>query len=343
MNPHVASQIHSIIEDLRLMESFVTAPLGLVSDIRMLRQSMPLPEAADLPLDRERQRRLSDHSLTDDPPRMVLSALERMSTSLASLDLAREGTGSPLGAEWMARARRVLSRAESRVAGDLRAGTAAGIKGLYVIVDPEATGGRPAAEVALAALRGGASVIQLRDKTHDGREVLRTARDIRSMCVDHGTLFVMNDDPSIALSSGAHGLHLGQADLPVPEARRVLRPEQLLGLSNNSLEEVARSQAAGADYLAVGAVFSTKTHGQERQARPGNGDFGEGQDPCFPACRGHRGHQPQEYRPGRARRRGLRLRCQRRDAGRQSAGGGEQARGSYPKRKISFRRLASPS
>ena len=115
------------------------------------------------------------------------------------------------------------------------------VRGLYVIVDPEATKGRDVVEVAAAALRGGTSVIQLRDKTRDKGEALQVARAIKALCDEHDALFIVNDDADIALLSEAHGLHVGQTDLPVGEARRVLAPEQIVGRSNNGVEESLES------------------------------------------------------------------------------------------------------
>ena len=136
------------------------------------------------------------------------------------------------------------------------------VRGLYVIVDPEATRGRDVVEVAAAALRGGTSVIQLRDKTRDKGEVLQIARTIRELCDRHDALFIVNDDADIAYLSDAHGLHVGQTDLPVAEARRVLSPDQIVGRSNNGVEESLESEAQGADYVAVGAIYATTTMGK---------------------------------------------------------------------------------
>ena len=262
MIPFVATQIKAIVEDIRLLESFVTAPLGLHSDIKMLRESLPFPEAADLPRDELRQRRTAFASLTDAPQELALGTIHSLNTSLRVLESADGEGGSPLDPEWVARARRVLGRAEERVAGDMRARTASGIQGLYVIVDPEATRGRPVLEMAEATLRGGARVLQLRDKSRDKGEALRDARTLKSLCDEAGALFIMNDDADLALSSDAHGLHVGQSDLPVAEARRVLTPGQLVGRSNNTVDDAMDSQAQGADYLAVGAVYATSTMGK---------------------------------------------------------------------------------
>lgn len=151
----------------------------------------------------------------------------------------------------------------------LRQERIAKMRGLYVIVDPEATRGRDVVEVAESALRGGTSVIQLRDKTRDKSEALEIARTIRALCDKYGGLFIVNDDADIAYLSDAHGLHVGQTDLPVGEARRVLAPEQIVGRSNNGTGEALESEAQGADYLAVGAVYSTTTMGKSGRTAVG--------------------------------------------------------------------------
>ena len=143
-----------------------------------------------------------------------------------------------------------------------RADAAARVRGLYVIVDPQTTRGRPVLEVAEAVLEGGASLVQLRDKAGDFETVLPKARAIRVLCESWGALFIVNDDPALAAASGAHGLHLGQDDMPVSDARRIVDSGTIIGRSNNTIEEVEASRDAGADYLAVGAVFPTSTMGK---------------------------------------------------------------------------------
>ena len=270
MTPFVAAQVSSLVECIRLLEAFVTSPLGLYSDIRMLRESLPFPESADLPRYETQARRIGYKGLTDDPRRVALQTLQLCASTIEALEVVGGDDGSTLDETWVSQAGRVLARVEQKVAGELRAETASSIRGLYVIVDPEATDGRPVVEVAGAALAGGASVIQLRDKTADDKErLIATGQALKQMCDEHKALFVMNDDPSLALASDAHGLHLGQADIPVAEARRVIKPSQVIGRSNNSVDEVVKSQAAGADYLAVGAVFATSTMG--KSGRPAVG------------------------------------------------------------------------
>ena len=136
------------------------------------------------------------------------------------------------------------------------------VSGIYVIVDPEATRGRPVVEVARSCLEGGARVVQLRDKLRDKGPMLETACELKTLCDEFGALFVMNDHADVALVSEAHGLHVGQTDMPVEAARRVLEPHQLVGSSNGSVEEAMRSADEGVDYIAVGAIYTTTTMGK---------------------------------------------------------------------------------
>ena len=117
-----------------------------------------------------------------------------------------------------------------------------------------------------AVLRGGARVIQLRDKLHDKGDVLPVARSIRDLCDRHDAVFIMNDHADLAVACDAHGLHLGQHDLPVAEARAILRPYQIIGTSNALVEEAAGSESQGVDYLAVGAMFPTDSKERTRPA-----------------------------------------------------------------------------
>ena len=150
-----------------------------------------------------------------------------------------------------------------------RADIAPKFDGLYVIVGPDATRGRPVVEVAEAALRGGASVLQLRDKTGDRGDVLPVAARLRELCHDHGALFFVNDDIALGFACDADGVHLGQSDLPVDVARRILAADKLIGRSNNSDAEVEESVAMGVDYVAVGATFPTTTVGKGARAAIG--------------------------------------------------------------------------
>jgi thiamine-phosphate pyrophosphorylase len=127
---------------------------------------------------------------------------------------------------------------------------------LYAIVDPLDTG-RSAVALAEMLLAGGARLLQLRLKHATSRELLLAAAAIRPLTRAAGALFLVNDRPDIARAVDADGVHLGQDDLPVAAARRVLGPGPLIGVSTHDLDEACAAAAAGADYLGVGPVYAT--------------------------------------------------------------------------------------
>jgi thiamine-phosphate pyrophosphorylase len=142
------------------------------------------------------------------------------------------------------------------------------IAGLYVIIDPEACLGRLPADVALAALEGGARIIQWRDKRRDKGEQLEDAKALAALCREHEAVFIVNDHADLAIAAGAHGVHLGQHDLPVEAVRPVVGDAMVIGVSTNNVDEAKRAQALGADYVAVGAIFPTSTKEITRAANP---------------------------------------------------------------------------
>ncbi|OGO53435.1 MAG: thiamine-phosphate diphosphorylase [Chloroflexi bacterium RBG_16_68_14] len=142
------------------------------------------------------------------------------------------------------------------------------VRGLYVIIDPEACVGRDPVEVARLALEGGASMLQWRDKRRDKGEQLAQARAVRELCARHGALFIANDHVDLALVLRADGVHLGQKDLPVEAVRPLAPPEFLIGVSTNNAEEARRAQAGGASYVAVGSIFPTGSKETTRPASP---------------------------------------------------------------------------
>jgi thiamine-phosphate pyrophosphorylase len=109
------------------------------------------------------------------------------------------------------------------------------------------------------AAAGGASLIQLREKELDDRRLLERARQVRRWTKQAGVLFILNDRPDLARLAGADGVHLGQRDLPVKEARRILGPDALIGVSTHDLVQVRQAIIDGADYIAVGPAFPSTT------------------------------------------------------------------------------------
>lgn len=140
------------------------------------------------------------------------------------------------------------------------------VRGLYVIIDPEARSGRDAIDIARFALEGGATVVQWRDKRRDKGDQLADARAIAALCRDAGAAFIVNDHADLALACGADGVHLGQRDLPVEAVRPIIGGAMMIGVSSNNAAEARAAEAAGADYVAIGAIFSTRSKDNTRAA-----------------------------------------------------------------------------
>jgi thiamine-phosphate pyrophosphorylase len=122
---------------------------------------------------------------------------------------------------------------------------------VYLVCD------RGPADFLHAALRGGVDMVQLRDKDASDDELLDAAETFRRACAEHDALFLVNDRPDLAAAAGADGVHIGQDDAPVAEARAVVGPDRLVGLSTHTPEQV--EAGGGADYIAVGPVHATPT------------------------------------------------------------------------------------
>lgn len=135
---------------------------------------------------------------------------------------------------------------------------------LYLVCD-RTPGGRPLPEVLEPALRGGVDVFQLRDKQATDAELLEAAAVARALCDAAGALFVLNDRPDLIDAAGADGVHVGQDDMPVAEARALVGADRIVGLSTHAPAQLAA--AAGADYVAAGPVHATPT----KPGRPATG------------------------------------------------------------------------
>ena len=110
-----------------------------------------------------------------------------------------------------------------------------------------------------AAIDGGAGIVQLREKHLDHDAFLKEAKRFVALCREKGAVSIINDDVDIALAADADGVHVGQEDLAAGRAREVLGPDKILGVSAHNVDEALAAQAAGADYLGVGAAFVTGT------------------------------------------------------------------------------------
>lgn len=130
---------------------------------------------------------------------------------------------------------------------------------LYVITDERIGLGRSHLFLAEEALRGGATVIQLRDKEKSGRELYKIGVKLREITKKYKALFIVNDRLDIALAVGADGVHLGMNDLPISVARRIAGSNFIIGASVSSPEEAVLAEKEGADYISAQSIFETSS------------------------------------------------------------------------------------
>ena len=225
-------------------------PEGLLpGEIGWLTSGMPSPTPAPTPAPR---------------PANHAAALTQIAAAGSLLDLLASASASSAGAvppDTALQMRRALDAAADRIGRAHRRAQAHRIRGLYVIIDPEVTAGRDPLDIARAAINGGARILQLRDKRRDKGEQMPLAVALRDLCAAHDALLIINDHADLAAAIGPDnvGLHVGQTDLPVAAARRILAPGQVLGRSNREIDLIVESQQMGADHVAFGAMYTTTT------------------------------------------------------------------------------------
>lgn len=139
---------------------------------------------------------------------------------------------------------------------------------LYLVTDRRLMSTAAIEESVSLAIEGGASVVQLREKECSSREFYELALRVKRITEPHNVPIIINDRIDIALAANADGVHLGQSDIPCREARKILGAEKIIGVSAALPEEAAQAQADGADYLGVGAVFTTQTKTNTRPVTP---------------------------------------------------------------------------
>ncbi|VFQ44939.1 thiamine phosphate synthase [Desulfoluna butyratoxydans] len=130
---------------------------------------------------------------------------------------------------------------------------------LYLVTDRSLSRGRSTLEVVRSAVSGGVTCVQLREKEASTRTFIEEARAIKVLLDDKGIPLIINDRVDVALAVGAAGVHLGQSDMHIRDARRLLPPEALIGISAESLEDALAAERGGADYIGVSPVFATPT------------------------------------------------------------------------------------
>lgn len=128
---------------------------------------------------------------------------------------------------------------------------------LYAVTDRSWLNGATLYSQVEAALKGGATFIQLREKNLDEAHFLEEAKEIKKLCREYGVPFVINDNVELTLEVDADGVHVGQSDMEAGDVRAKLGPDKIIGVSAQTVEQALLAEAHGADYLGVGAVFPT--------------------------------------------------------------------------------------
>jgi thiamine-phosphate pyrophosphorylase len=130
---------------------------------------------------------------------------------------------------------------------------------LYLVTDRGLSLGRSTVDIVRAAVAGGVTCLQLREKECSTRQFVTEARAVRELLAGTGIPLIINDRLDVALAVGADGVHLGQTDMLIADARRVVGKDMLIGISAECVDDAVRAQAEGADYVGISPVFSTPT------------------------------------------------------------------------------------
>jgi len=195
-----------------------------------------------------------------DIPTMIVANSRRIQESLRTMEELAKVPGIPaeLSPEKFMQARFDLYTIERNLVSRLlRQDKLKQLHGLYAIIDTQVIKERNSIEVANQVIQGGAKIIQLRDKILSKKDLLPIAQQLKNLCAEHDVLFIVNDYLDIALATDADGLHLGQNDLPIKKARKLLPIDKILGCSTHTVEQAKTAEAEGADYIGVGSIYPT--------------------------------------------------------------------------------------
>lgn len=130
---------------------------------------------------------------------------------------------------------------------------------IYLVTDEKACLEKDFYSCIEEAIKGGVKIVQLREKNISTKDFYEKALKVKEICKNYGALFIINDRLDIAQAVGADGVHLGQSDMPIEEARKILKDKFLIGATARNIEEAKRAELLGADYIGSGAIFGTST------------------------------------------------------------------------------------
>lgn len=233
---------------------------NLRSDLQVLVDSMPAGElivSRDTPGDIGTEITSPSEPTREGLEDVAVAGLKRLSEALRTIEEYSKII-APERTLVIERMRYNAYTLEKRLMGRLLVGRKFADVRLYVLITSTMCRGS-VRETTRQAIAGGADAIQLREKDVCDREVLALAAELRDMTDETSRLFIVNDRPDVAAIVAADGLHLGQHDLPIAEARRLLRPGAIVGRSTHNIKQAKAAVTEGADYISVGPMFRTAT------------------------------------------------------------------------------------
>ena len=268
----IDANLNRIGESLRLLEDIARLLLNntnLTKQLKAIRHELAIKglpakkqllqarnSESDIGVNIEVRQQVKEREL----PATIIANARRVQESLRIIEELAKIPGIDFDPEKFKRARFSLYDIErDLVSRLLRKDKAEHISGLYAVIDTQFLAGRRHDEVATQVLEGGARIIQLRDKAMPRKELLAVAQRLKSLCAAKNALFIVNDYLDIALAADANGLHLGQDDIPVKTARRLLPIDKIIGCSVTDVSQAVAAESDGADYVAVGAIYPTQS------------------------------------------------------------------------------------
>ena len=130
---------------------------------------------------------------------------------------------------------------------------------IYLVTDEKACNGKDFYDCIEESIKGGVKIVQLREKNSSTKDFYEKALKVKEICKNYGALFIINDRLDIAQAVEADGVHLGQTDMPIEKARKILKNKFLIGATARNAKEAKKAELLGADYIGSGAIFGTNT------------------------------------------------------------------------------------
>lgn len=268
----IDANINRLGEGLRVLEEFARMTFNdsaLTQKIKYVRHKVVivdialqkrLLQARDAAGDVGSEMNVQGESKNRDIIGIISANAKRAQESLRVLEELAKNPDTKLDSEKFRKARFDVYEIEKALMGKaLRKEKIERITGLYAVIDTESLKGRQPAIIAGQMIKGGAKIIQLRCKERSRGEFLNIASELKKVCVKNGILFIVNDSLEVALAVNPDGLHVGQEDIPVAEARKLMPIDMILGCSISNVKEAVKAKNEGADYLGVGAIYVTET------------------------------------------------------------------------------------